>query len=223
VSHTENPKKPNSGIVAACVSLAVLLNWGATNLYGQAQAYNAILSGEISDPQGAAVPGANVTLSDPSKGFTRTFTTKADGRYVFTLIPAGDYVLKVEVAGFRPYEQKGIILTVAQSATQDVSLTLGSLAQEVLVTASASILNTSNANISSDVTQRQAVELPLNWRNVFLLTRLDSSVQDSNVMQVAGVGTNSGNAEQDGRPLQRGRGPLWHHRIFARWPLGRSR
>jgi hypothetical protein len=115
-------------------------------------------------------------------------------------------VLKIEKPGFKPYEQRGIVLGLAESANQNVTLEVGAVTEKVTVKGVAPLLNTTNANVDSDVTAHQAVELPLNWRNIYQLTTLDSSVQDSNVHQVAGVGGNSGNAEQDGGLLNFGGG-----------------
>ena len=180
-----------------CFLASFLLCQGASHLYGQLTT-NASLNGTVVDSTGAVVPGATVTLSNPEKGFSRSFTTSNDGRYVFPLIQPGNYALKVEKPGFRTYVQSGIVLAVGEAASQDVTLKLGAVTQQVEVTASAPLLNTTNANESSEVTGHQAVELPMSWRNIFTFTELDSSVQDSNVHQVAGVGGNAGNAEQDG-------------------------
>jgi hypothetical protein len=168
-----------------------------SNIHAQAQAFTASLSGVIADASGAAVPGATVTLNNPDKGFTRTYTTAGDGSYSFTLVPPGTYELKVEKQGFRPYTQKGIILAVGQAATQNVTIQLGSVTQEVTVTAAAPLLNTTNANVSSDVTQRQTVELPLNLRNVFGLVALNSSVNNSQQNQALNPPGSQGTADQD--------------------------
>jgi hypothetical protein len=187
-------------VVAVLVGLLVLLifsSQAAPNLYAQAVAFNAQLSGSIYDHTGATVPGATITLSNPGKGFTRTFTSSQDGRYGFTLLAPGTYALRVEKLAFRPYSQSGIVLAVGQSAVQDVTLELGAVTQEVTVTAAAPILNTSNANVASDVTQKQAVELPLNWRSVFALVRLDSSVNDSQQYQGLNPPGSQSNADQD--------------------------
>jgi len=160
-------------------TLLLFLVLQAPSLFAQAQAFTASLSGSVVDNSGAAVPGATVTLTNPDKRFSQTFTTGADGRYTFTLLPPGNYVLKIEKADFRPYEQSGITLAVGQPATQDVTLQLGTFRQQVTVTAAAPMLNVTNANVASDVTQRQAVELPLNLRNVFGLVALNSSVNNS--------------------------------------------
>jgi Carboxypeptidase regulatory-like domain len=194
-------------LLATClIVFGILAPRFAVELRAQGQATSATLSGTVVDKTGAAIAGAATTLKAVDTPFTRSFTTRDDGRFVFTLVPAGVYVLTVEQTGFRPYEQRGITLGLAESANQVVTLEIGSATEKVTVEGVAPLLNTTNANIDSDVTARQVVELPLNWRNVYQLTTLDSSVQDSNVHQVAGVGTNSGNAEQDGGLLNFGGG-----------------
>lgn len=193
-------------VIVFVVVLFILMPRLAVLTYAQGRSTSATIGGTVSDKTGAAVPGASVTLSGADVQFARTFTTQDDGRYIFTLIPAGQYVLKIEKSGFRPYIQTGIVLGLAESATQNVSLDIGSVSDKVTVQAEAPLLDTTNANVDSDVTARQAEQLPLNWRNIYQLTTLDSSVQDSNVHQVAGVGTNSGNAEQDGGLINFGGG-----------------
>jgi len=164
---------PNLLFVSVLAGFLVCLS--ALNVFGQAT-INASLGGTVLDSSGAVVPGANVTLSDPDKGYTRTQVSQPDGRYLFLLIPAGTYKLQVEKQGFHTYVQSGIVLAIGQPATQDVTLQLGAQTQEVQVTASTPLLNTTNATIGSEVSAKETVELPLNWRNVFGLVALNSSV-----------------------------------------------
>ncbi len=162
-------------VILGCALAGLVLLLGTPAAYGQAT-INAALSGSVLDGSGAAIPEAMVTLSDSSKGFTRTQTTQPDGIYSFTLIPAGTYTLRVEKEGFKTLVKGGITLIVGQAGNQDVVLQIGDTRQSVEVTAAAPIVNTSNATVGSEVTQRETVELPLNWRNVFGLVMLDSSV-----------------------------------------------
>ena len=148
-------------------------------LFAQAVTYSASLSGSVVDSSGGAIPDASVTLSNPDKGFQRTQPSMEDGRYVFTLLAPGNYVLRIGKSGFQTYVQSGIVLAVGQTATQDVTLTVGAVTQEVKVTAGAPLVNTTNANVGMDVTSRQAVELPINLRNVFTLVLLDSSTNNN--------------------------------------------
>jgi hypothetical protein len=146
---------------------------------------------------GAVVPGATVTLSDPEKGLTQTFTTLLDGSYVFTLLRPATYNLKVEKGGFRTYVQSGIVLTVGQTATQDVTLQLGAVTQEVTVTAGAVMLNTTTGSVGTTVAERQVVELPLDVRNVFALVALNASVNNSSQYQLVGGSGQQDTTDQD--------------------------
>ena len=159
--------------------VAIVLAFSPRAMYAQGLTISASLSGTVMDSSGGAVPDATVTLSNPEKGFQRTLPTMGDGRYLFTLLAPGTYELKIEKSGFQTYVQSGIALTVGQTATQDVTLVVGAVTQEVKVTAGAALVNTTNANVGMDVTSFQATELPLNLRNIFMLVSLDSSTTDS--------------------------------------------
>ncbi|MGA8107792.1 MAG: carboxypeptidase-like regulatory domain-containing protein [Acidobacteriaceae bacterium] len=183
-------------------SVAVLLAIGAgTTLSTQAQiaTTTASISGTISDPTGAVLPNAAVTLASPEKGITRSFISNDSGRYVFTQVPPAVYTLTVHVKGFKTYEQAGIVLDAAQSATQDVVLTVGAETQSVSVVADASQLNTENSNVATDLPGKDIVELPLNIRNVYSLASLNSSVNNTSEGQMLlGGGTNTtDDADQD--------------------------
>jgi hypothetical protein len=180
------------------LALASLLTvCGSASLYGQGQASTATLSGSVRDASGAVVPGAKLVLSNPERGFTQTFTSEPDGRYVFSLLPPGTYSLRVEKNGFRPYVQSGIVLTLGQTATQDVALQVGTARQTVTVTAGAEILNTTTANVGTTVTQQQVLELPLNVRNIFNMIYVNASVNHSSQFQVVNAPGQSDTADQD--------------------------
>jgi hypothetical protein len=171
--------------------------FGITRLSAQSQAFTAAISGTVTDTSGGLVSGAKVTLTSAERGITRTFTTSNSGSYNFSLLPPADYVLKVEQSGFQTYEQRGVSLAAGASAHQDITLPLGAVSQEVVVSASAPLLNADNANISADISQRQVVELPLNLRNVFGLASLNSSVNNSTQAQMVNSNGISGSADQD--------------------------
>ena len=161
------------------------------------QTINATLSGTISDPTGAVLSGAKVTLLSPELGITRTYTTDDTGNYTFSLLPPANYNLRVEAGGFKTYKQDGISLAAGQTARQTVTLVTGAIAETVEVTTQAPLLNADNANVSSDISARQVVELPLNQRNVYGLAFLSSSVNNSSEFQVVGGNGISGSADQD--------------------------
>ncbi|MGA7156175.1 MAG: TonB-dependent receptor [Acidobacteriaceae bacterium] len=159
----------------------------------------ATLSGVVTDPSGALVHQASVTLTSPETGITRTFVSDAAGRYAFSQLPPGTYNLTLRAKGFEVYQQNGITLNAADSATQNVSLTVGAESQSVTVTADASNLNTDNSNVATNIDAKEIVELPLNTRNVYGLTTLNSSVNNTSEGQMLlGGGSNStDNADQD--------------------------
>jgi hypothetical protein len=174
--------------------LAILFT---TSLWAQSEAVSAQLNGTVQDENGATIPDAKVTLSNPSTSFAREITTRDNGLYNFTLIPPGNYQLKVEKAGFNAFLQTNITLAVGQSSTLDARLSVGDVQQTVEVTAQAPVLNTGNADVGSEVSSKQAVELPLNIRNVYGLVALDSSVNNSQQNQGLNPPGSQGNVDQD--------------------------
>src|SRR6202020_556614 len=145
------------------------------------------------------IPQAKVPLTSPETGTSRESNTNDSGRYSFNQLPPGAYSLAIKMDGFRPYEQNGIVLDAGQSATQNVTLTLGTQEQQVVVNAQASNLNTQNANIAADIDAKQVVELPLNLRNVYGLATLNSSVNNTSEgqMLLGGGGPSTDDADQD--------------------------
>ena len=163
---------------------------------GQTLASTAAFSGSVSDPSGARVANATVTLTSPEKGITRVFKTDAEGNFSFALVPPGDYTLTVVAPGFKTYRQEGFTLAVGQSASQSVTLTIGE-SQQIEVVAVAPLLKVDNANIGDEVSSKQVTELPLNLRNVFNFVQLNSSVNNLSQQQVLQGGGEQGTADQD--------------------------
>jgi len=163
----------------------------------QSEAVSAQLSGTVQDENGASVPGAKVTLLNPDVNFNREATTGENGLYTLTLIPPGKYEFKVEKTGFNAFLQTNVVLAVGQASTLNARLQVGNVNQVVEVTADAPVLNTGSADLGSEVSSKQAVELPLNIRNVYGLVALDSSVNNSQQTQALNPPGSQGNADQD--------------------------
>ena len=180
------------------ILLAILVS-SSSWLNAQLATTTATLSGVVTDPTGAVMPKVTVTVASPEKGINRTVTTDGGGRYSFNQLPPATYSLTVKGRSFQSYQQNGIFLNAAQTATQNVTLTIGAETQSVVVTADASQLNTDNSNVAADIGAKQIVELPLNMRNVYGLATLNSSVSNTSEGQMLmGGGSNaSDNADQD--------------------------
>ncbi|MGC2300579.1 MAG: carboxypeptidase-like regulatory domain-containing protein, partial [Acidobacteriaceae bacterium] len=156
----------------------------ASPAHAQIATTTASISGTVADPTGAVLPRAVVTLVSTQNGISRTFTTENAGRYIFSQLPPASYTLSVKARGFKVYEQMGIILNASESATQDVSLTVGSETQSIMVTADTTQLNTDNSNVAADIPGKDITEYPLNIRNVYSLATLNASVSNTSEGQM---------------------------------------
>jgi hypothetical protein len=120
------------------------------------------LTGQVTDPSGAAVAGATVTVTNLNTDFTQSIKTDSVGTYLLRPLPIGDYSLAISAAGFNRYLQKGIVLTVNLAATQDVRLKVGAGKTEtVAVTADAELINTTTAELGTTINESAISELPL--------------------------------------------------------------
>ena len=181
--------KANRLAAVSVLTLAIIFFVSSNRAFGQGQTAFASVSGEVHDSSGAVVVGAAVTLSSSATGIRRTFQTDEAGRYAFTQVPPGTYSLNVTHPGFTTYVQNGLALEIGQVAVQDISLTVGNVNQQIVVTAEAPPLNTANANLGADVSERQITHLPLDYRAPFLLVTLLSSVNTGQIWQSFNSGT----------------------------------
>jgi outer membrane receptor protein involved in Fe transport len=123
------------------------------------------LSGIVTDSQ-AMVAGATVTVQDLATGYTQTATSTTAGQYLFPSLPVGTYQITVSMPGYAGYVQKGIVLSVGQATTQNVSLKVGMVQQVVVVNANSSLVTTDSATVGQLIDQREISQLPLNGRDV---------------------------------------------------------
>src|SRR6266851_1700617 len=141
-----------------------------------AQSSSSSLRGVVTDKSGAAIVGAQVTLSNVGQALQRQITTGQTGEYEFISLPPGKYALTVEMANFSKFEQRNIQLLVNTPATVNVTLEIGAASQTVEVTAQAATLNTSDASLGNAFGENQVKELPLEGRNVPDLLSLQAGV-----------------------------------------------
>jgi hypothetical protein len=152
---------------ATCLSAFLcLMSVILCDLPARAQFTTARLGGIVTDSSGAATSGATVTVEEVQTGYRQVVKTGTAGEYLFSSLPVGNYQLTVDIVGFAPYVQKGIILTVGQYATNDVRLKVGAASQQVTVDANASLVTTESAAVGQMINQQSVVNLPLNGRAV---------------------------------------------------------
>ena len=155
-------------IMSALLALGLGLSGGMA--LGQVSA--GTISGRITDPGGAGVPGAKIRLLEQQTGVVRTAAADDTGFYVFPLVPVGIYQLAVEAPGFKVSEQKDMRLEVNQNLTVPVRLELGTVTESVLVQASPPQVDTVSSSVKEVVDRTRISELPLNGRNVLQLQQL---------------------------------------------------
>jgi carboxypeptidase family protein len=134
------------------------------------------LRGTVTDPSGAAVTNASVTLKNTDTNLERKTVTATDGSYGFHGILPGNYQLTIEAQGFKRYVQSGIALLVNLPATIDVKLGLGAVTEIVEITSQAPALNTTDASLGQTMDKTEILSLPLQEGNVVQLLTLQPGV-----------------------------------------------
>ena len=123
------------------------------------------IAGTVQDATGAAVPGADIKLTQTDTGVVRTVTSGPGGEYALTSLATGPYKLEVSKQGFSTYVQTGIVLAVADSPTIPVVLKVGAVSEQVQVEANAAMVETQATGVSSVMENQRILDLPLNGRN----------------------------------------------------------
>ena len=152
------------------------------------------ISGTVRDPQGAAVPKAEVTITEETTGQTRTVRTDEDGSYSAQSLPVGRYSVSVAPPGFKNTVATGIEVHVADRVVVDLNVEVGQVTETVNVTGLAQLVETESGRVSSLVSEKQVTELPLNGRNYAALVTLVpglSTPNEGNAFGTRGTGLDS--------------------------------
>lgn len=144
---------------------------------GHAQLSTATLFGTITDTTGAAVPNATITLTQTETNFTRVSTSKADGSYSEEFLPVGPYKVGVSATGFKTLRRSGVVLSVMQSASLNLTLDVGGASETISVNADVPLVNVGDSTLGSTVSNQEIDNLPLVNRNVDRLLQLVLGVQ----------------------------------------------
>ncbi|HEY2457201.1 MAG TPA: TonB-dependent receptor, partial [Candidatus Acidoferrum sp.] len=144
--------------------------------FSSAQVGTTSVRGIVLDKSHAAIPGAKVTIANPSQGFERETTTSASGEFEFLALPPDTYVLKVEKEGFGKYQQNDLQLLVNVPASVTATLQVGSVSTQVEVSAQTETINTTDASLGNAFGENQVKQLPLESRNVPDLLSLQAGV-----------------------------------------------
>jgi hypothetical protein len=155
--------------------LSVLLLLTLTNVTAWA-ALNGDIEGVVKDSSGAFIPSAMATITSVETGAQRTLISNERGYFIATLLPIGNYDVKVELAGFKGYAQR-VLVKSAERVSLNVTLEVGGVTESISVTESAvQLINTSDAQLSNSIEEKRVKELPLSTRDPLVLATLSPGV-----------------------------------------------
>ncbi len=137
-----------------------------------AQSPQGSISGVVSDPQGAVIPGVEVVATAAATGVKMATRTNEAGFYSLRPVPIGDYVLSANLEGFRRHVREGINITTGQSLELNITLEIGAVAETVTVTARTSMLETRSSEASQLVESQTIEDMPLGDRRAMNLIEI---------------------------------------------------
>jgi hypothetical protein len=140
-----------------------------------AQVTTADIVGTVSDPSGAAVVNATVTLTSLATGETQKVAATSSGSFEFTLLQVGTYKVSVQAAGFKTFTTE-VTLAIGDRARVNALLALGQASETVTVESTTPALQTDESTIGTLITSEATQDLPLNGRNVLNLVTLSAGV-----------------------------------------------
>ena len=173
----------NTARMLFAVALAILVSAGIA----AAQTSNASIVGDVTDPTGAAIPGATITVTNTATGVSREVTTNELGAYrVYPLQPA-NYEVTASAAGFSTKVQTGVVLQVAAVLKVDFQLEVGEVSESIEVTGTVPMMQTQEASVGGVIETQQLERIPVNNRNYTRLMVLMPGTSDITRSQTRGT------------------------------------
>ena len=169
LSNHQLPFQPAKRAIQAILICALFMHWAFAQSTSQ-------LNGSVSDPSGAKVAGANITLTDSATGLQRTTTSSTAGLYEFLEVPPGTYRLQANAKGFAPFTASNVTLIVKTPSTINIKFQVAGVAESVTVEGEAPLINRTDASLGNTIEQDQIAELPIADRNVVQLLSLQPGV-----------------------------------------------
>jgi outer membrane receptor protein involved in Fe transport len=179
--------------IIGIAALALLALAPQTTL-AQSNSTTGQIFGTVTDPDGAVMPGATIEAKNADSGFTRRSVSDASGFFRIDLLPVGNYDLKAVLSGFNTQVYREVYVGLGSSTRMDFALSLSAIEEEIVVTAETPVVETTNPNASSTVSDQQIANLPVNGRDFtdFALLTPGATYGDTNAVQGARGGLNVG-------------------------------
>jgi hypothetical protein len=162
----------------------LLLAYGNSLL--NAQLITSTIVGQVTDSTGAIVPDVEIKVTNEGTGIAVDTTTGTAGAYTVPNLYAGSYTVEAKQKGFEVVRFTGIQVLAAQTVRQDFVLTLGSIKQEVVVSAAAPLVHTDTTNVAGEITTQQISDLPFAMQSIDTLMTLVPGGQSGNNPQIGG-------------------------------------
>jgi len=180
-----------------------VLVWCLFAITALAQSQTGNLVGTVSDASGV-IQGATVVVTDNQTGKERTVTSGDSGGFTLSQLNVGTYTVKVTAVGHKTFTATDLKIDVNKDYTLNANLEIGNISENVTVVAGADIINSTDAQLNTTVTQRQIVELPLNGRNPLSLVLLQpgTSSNSANSTTINGQRPSFTNITRDGINVQ---------------------
>jgi Carboxypeptidase regulatory-like domain/TonB dependent receptor-like, beta-barrel len=188
----KSPSESRSIAIYTVAVVALILLFTAP-VYSQVA--GATLSGTVTDPSGAAIPNAQVTIKNTSTGVTQNVTTNSAGFYTAPNLLPGTYDVTFSAAGFATVTESGLVLAVGEQHSLNRAMQVGQATQKVEVTAAAATVQLATSTITGEVNSTTVRELPLNGRDWTSLATLQAGVVPVRTQ----VSATSANAPRSGR------------------------
>jgi hypothetical protein len=171
----------------------LFVSFFVTAAVAHAQTASGEVNGTVSDRSGGFVAGAVVKLTNQATNIEDRATTNSDGYFVFINVKPGTYVLGFEAKGFKSTQISPFDVGVNQTVTQAVRLEVGAITEQVVVNASAVMLEASTSELGTVISERAVSDLPLNGRNFTQLLTLTPGVTPVSTAQNRSIGCCEGN------------------------------
>lgn len=139
--------------------------------YAPCQETRATLTGLVTDPTGAVVPNAVITVVDTATGATVHVKSNSQGSYTAPFLQPGVYTISAQIAGFKAYVHSGLELQVDATVKENIVLQVGSVTESVVVTGATPMIDTANADTGQSLTPEEVRDLPNNGNSPFSLER----------------------------------------------------
>src|SRR6266545_2712499 len=145
------------------------------------------ISGTVVDAQGAAIPGATLTLTDERTVTARTTVSDGRGEFAFRSVPPGTYSLKAELAGFRSFEKRNNVLNASSALDLGkITLPIGNLTEVITVESTGTHVETKNSDYTGLLTDKQISQIQTKGRDVMSLLRLLPGVRYEDDIEAMG-------------------------------------